>query len=39
MASVVNVCTVNVLNNPSKFSDGFKLEITFEVYEPLLDGK
>ncbi|EFO18196.1 anti-silencing protein [Loa loa] len=37
MASVVNVCSVNVLENPGKFDDPFKLEITFECYEPLLD--
>lgn len=38
MASVVNVCSVNVLENPGKFGDPFKLEITFECYEPLIDG-
>ncbi|VDO26937.1 unnamed protein product [Brugia timori] len=37
MASVVNVCSVNVLGNPGKFDDPFKLEITFECYEPLAD--
>ncbi|KAL3994968.1 Histone chaperone ASF1B domain protein [Acanthocheilonema viteae] len=37
MASVVNVCSVNVLENPGKFGDSFKLEITFECYEPLID--
>uniref|UniRef100_A0A0R3RLQ9 Histone chaperone asf1 n=1 Tax=Elaeophora elaphi TaxID=1147741 RepID=A0A0R3RLQ9_9BILA len=37
MASVVNVCSVNVLENPGKFGDPFKLEITFECYEPLID--
>ncbi|CAG9535349.1 unnamed protein product [Cercopithifilaria johnstoni] len=37
MASVVNVCSVNVLGNPGKFGDPFKLEITFECYEPLID--
>lgn len=38
MASVVNVCSVDVLENPGKFGDPFKLEITFECYEPLIDG-
>ncbi|VDK72482.1 unnamed protein product [Litomosoides sigmodontis] len=37
MASVINVCSVNVLENPGKFGDPFKLEITFECYEPLVD--
>lgn len=37
MASVINVCSVNVLNNPGKFGDPFVLEITFECYEPLTD--
>lgn len=37
MASVINVCSVNVLDNPGKFDDRFKLEITFECYEPLAD--
>ncbi|KAK0403159.1 hypothetical protein QR680_016753 [Steinernema hermaphroditum] len=35
MAARVNVTEVNVLNNPCKFTDGFKLEITFEVLEDL----
>ncbi|GMT16801.1 hypothetical protein PFISCL1PPCAC_8098, partial [Pristionchus fissidentatus] len=33
--SKVNVCSVNILDNPSKFTDPFKLEITFEAYETL----
>lgn len=37
MASRVNVCSVNVLDNPAKFGDPFKLEITFEVFEALPD--
>ncbi|VDN24723.1 unnamed protein product [Gongylonema pulchrum] len=37
MASAVNVCSVNVLDNPGQFGDPFKLEITFECYEPLAD--
>ncbi|KAM3718307.1 putative histone chaperone asf-1-like protein [Dirofilaria immitis] len=37
MASVVNVCSVDVLENPGKFGDPFKLEITFECYEPLVE--
>uniref|UniRef100_A0A1I8AF51 Anti-silencing function protein 1 n=1 Tax=Steinernema glaseri TaxID=37863 RepID=A0A1I8AF51_9BILA len=35
MATRVNVTEVNFLNNPSKLTDGFKLEITFEVSEDL----
>uniref|UniRef100_A0A8R1U6E2 Unc-85 n=1 Tax=Pristionchus pacificus TaxID=54126 RepID=A0A8R1U6E2_PRIPA len=35
MGSRVNVCSVNILNNPSLFTDDFKLEITFEAYENL----
>lgn len=38
MASLVNICSVNVLDNPSKFTDPFKLEITFEVFENLAEG-
>uniref|UniRef100_A0A914ZF47 Anti-silencing factor n=1 Tax=Parascaris univalens TaxID=6257 RepID=A0A914ZF47_PARUN len=37
MGSRVNVCSVSVLDNPAKFTDPFKLEITFEVFEPLPD--
>ncbi|MFH4976380.1 hypothetical protein AB6A40_003089 [Gnathostoma spinigerum] len=37
MASRVNVCRVDVLDNPAKFGDPFKLEITFEAFEPLPD--
>uniref|UniRef100_A0A0N5AQ04 Histone chaperone asf1 n=1 Tax=Syphacia muris TaxID=451379 RepID=A0A0N5AQ04_9BILA len=37
MASRVNVCSVNVLDNPAKFTDPFKLEVTFEVFEPLAE--
>ncbi|GMR37020.1 hypothetical protein PMAYCL1PPCAC_07215 [Pristionchus mayeri] len=35
MGSRVNVCSVNILDNPSSFADDFKLEITFEAYESL----
>ncbi|EYC39809.1 hypothetical protein Y032_0640g997 [Ancylostoma ceylanicum] len=35
MASRVNVCSVNILDNPSTFTAQFKLEITFEVFEYL----
>ncbi|GMS84683.1 hypothetical protein PENTCL1PPCAC_6858, partial [Pristionchus entomophagus] len=35
MGSRVNVCSVNMLDNPSSFTDDFKLEITFEAYETL----
>ncbi|VDK55161.1 unnamed protein product [Anisakis simplex] len=37
MGSRVNVCSVNVLDNPAKLNDPFKLEITFEAFEPLPD--
>uniref|UniRef100_A0A0M3IUU3 Histone chaperone ASF1B n=1 Tax=Ascaris lumbricoides TaxID=6252 RepID=A0A0M3IUU3_ASCLU len=37
MGSRVNVCSVSVLDNPAKFTDPFKLEITFEAFEPLPD--
>jgi len=33
--SVVSILGVQVLNNPSKFTDKFQLEITFECLEPL----
>nr|2CU9_A Chain A, Histone chaperone cia1 [Schizosaccharomyces pombe]2DZE_A Chain A, Histone chaperone cia1 [Schizosaccharomyces pombe]2DZE_B Chain B, Histone chaperone cia1 [Schizosaccharomyces pombe]2Z34_A Chain A, Histone chaperone cia1 [Schizosaccharomyces pombe]2Z34_B Chain B, Histone chaperone cia1 [Schizosaccharomyces pombe]2Z3F_A Chain A, Histone chaperone cia1 [Schizosaccharomyces pombe]2Z3F_B Chain B, Histone chaperone cia1 [Schizosaccharomyces pombe]2Z3F_C Chain C, Histone chaperone cia1 len=33
--SIVNILSVNVLNNPAKFSDPYKFEITFECLEPL----
>ncbi|EPX73711.1 histone chaperone Cia1 [Schizosaccharomyces octosporus yFS286] len=33
--SIVNILSVNVLNNPAKFSDSYKFEITFECLEPL----
>ncbi|CAB3411231.1 unnamed protein product [Caenorhabditis bovis] len=35
MASRVNICGVNILDNPAKFTDKFKLEIVFEVFEQL----
>uniref|UniRef100_A0A1I7XIG8 Histone chaperone ASF1B n=1 Tax=Heterorhabditis bacteriophora TaxID=37862 RepID=A0A1I7XIG8_HETBA len=35
MASRVNICAVDILDNPSTFSSQFKLEITFEVFEHL----
>ncbi|KAE9420371.1 hypothetical protein Angca_009651 [Angiostrongylus cantonensis] len=35
MASRVNICSVNILDNPSTFISQFKLEITFEVFEYL----
>ncbi|PIO65795.1 Anti-silencing protein, ASF1-like protein [Teladorsagia circumcincta] len=35
MASRVNICSVNILDNPSTFTAQFKLEITFEVFEYL----
>lgn len=34
----VNVCGVKVLDNPAKFFDSFKFEITLECFEPLPDG-
>lgn len=35
MGSRVNVCSVNILDNPAPFGSVFKLEITFEVFENL----
>ncbi|CAJ0608486.1 unnamed protein product [Cylicocyclus nassatus] len=35
MASRVNICSVEILDNPSTFTAQFKLEITFEVFEYL----
>ncbi|KJH49445.1 Anti-silencing protein, ASF1-like protein [Dictyocaulus viviparus] len=35
MASRVNICSVDILDNPSSFTSQFKLEITFEVFEYL----
>ncbi|CAI5440774.1 unnamed protein product [Caenorhabditis angaria] len=35
MASRVNICQVNILNNPAEFTSKFNLEITFEVFEYL----
>ncbi|KAK6732077.1 hypothetical protein RB195_016447 [Necator americanus] len=35
MASRVNICSVNILDNPSTFTAQLKLEITFEVFEYL----
>ena len=36
--ALVHVTYVNVLNNPSRFSDPFQFEITFECHAPLQDG-
>ncbi|EEB08225.1 histone chaperone Cia1 [Schizosaccharomyces japonicus yFS275] len=33
--SIVNILSVNVLNNPAKFLDPYQFEITFECLEPL----
>lgn len=38
MGSRVNVCSVNILDNPAPFGSEFKLEITFEVFENLPHG-
>ncbi|EGT54575.1 hypothetical protein CAEBREN_15591 [Caenorhabditis brenneri] len=35
MASRVNIVRVDILDNPAMFTDKFKLEITFEVFEHL----
>uniref|UniRef100_A0A1I7T3P7 Histone chaperone n=1 Tax=Caenorhabditis tropicalis TaxID=1561998 RepID=A0A1I7T3P7_9PELO len=35
MASRVNIVRVDILDNPAMFTDKFKLEITFEVFEQL----
>ncbi|CAI2334734.1 unnamed protein product [Caenorhabditis sp. 36 PRJEB53466] len=35
MASRVNIVQVQILDNPAMFTDKFKLEITFEVFENL----
>ncbi|KAI1704159.1 ASF1 like histone chaperone domain-containing protein [Ditylenchus destructor] len=37
MCSRLNICTVNILDNPSKIETPFKVEITFEVFEYLKD--
>jgi histone chaperone ASF1 len=36
--SVVSLLGVKVLNNPAKFADEYKFEITFECLEPLKEG-
>lgn len=35
MCSRLNICTVNILDNPAKVDTPFKVEITFEVFEYL----
>lgn len=35
----VQVCNVNVLNNPSPFNSPFQFELTFECIEELQEGK
>lgn len=35
----VNICNVEVQDNPSPFLSNFKFQITFECYEELEDGK
>lgn len=35
----VNICNVEVLDNPASFFDPFKFRITFECHEPLDDGE
>ena len=34
----VQVCNVNVLNNPSPFNSPFQFELTFECIEELQEG-
>lgn len=36
--SIVSLLNVSVLNNPAKFTDPYKFEITFECLEPLKEG-
>ena len=36
--SVVSLLDVKVLNNPTRFTDKYQLEITFECLEPLSKG-
>jgi len=38
MCSRVNVVGVRILDNPSKPTDPFKLEITFELFENIKEG-
>lgn len=38
MSARLNVCSVDVLDNPCKITDPFRIEITFEVYEHLPEG-
>jgi hypothetical protein len=39
MCSRLNVVSVQVQENPAKPTDPFKLEITFEVFEHIKEGK
>lgn len=36
--SIVNVVSIQVLDNPSRFTNPFQFEITFECISPLKDG-
>ena len=38
MCSRINVVSVQVLENPAKPTDPFKMEITFEVFENIKEG-
>ena len=39
MSSNLNVLSVNIMNNPAKPTDCIQIEVTFEVYETVVDGE
>ena len=36
--SIVNVTSIEVLDNPAKFADPYKLKVTFECLQELPEG-
>ena len=38
MSARANVVSIEILDNPAKFTDNFKLEVTFECFEDLPEG-
>lgn len=38
MCSLLNICSVNLLNNPLELNAPFQIEIIFEVFEYIKEG-
>lgn len=38
MCSLLNICSVNLLDNPLELNAPFRIEIVFEVFEYIKEG-